>query len=178
MIDEKPLEGTLVPTPTLKVGGHVFVPVVFGKGADVKLHKLSQREAKFVKKLLDTGSLEHAALEIGVSLEAGKRYAKRPAIQRYLYDMLEQRALASGLTIEKLLAKVHEQIEGRVTLTEAQMEGIKVAARLLRPTSPALSLTVNQQNNNFSGPSPYAGLTVDEIRTALVKRGEDLSALR
>lgn len=162
-------------TPTeVKVGGHVFTPVIFGKG---QLHKLSRREDLFVKKLLSTGgNIAMAAQEIGISLEAAKRYVKRAPIKKYLGDMLERAARANGLTIQKLMAKIDALIEGELELTKEQLEGVKIAAKILRPAGTQVNVQVNQQNNVF-GNSPYAGMNAEQLVAANHARLKEIDAL-
>lgn len=169
--DKQPIDAEIVEKPaTLKVAGHVFTPVIFGTGT---LHRLSQREEKFINRFLATGgSLELACIEIGVDKEAGKRYLKRPAIKKYVEDMLTRAARANGLTMNKLLEKIDGVIEGTLAMTKEQLEGIKIAARILRPSG--INVTLNQQNNNFGGasaaPNPYEKLSSPELAAETLKR--------
>lgn len=176
---QAPVEGQLVSAPAIKAGGHIFMPAVFGSGDARKLHKLSQREAKFLKVLLETQSYERAGAEIGVDYEAAKRWGKRKAVQAYIHDMLEQKALAEGLTLQKLLAKLNQAVDGDLVLKEGQTEAIKIAARLLRPAVAVQVNNLTQNNINAgAGPSPYSGLSAAESAELLKQRLGDLNALR
>lgn len=149
---------------TKTINGHMFTPVVFGRAG---LHRLSQRESKFIKCILETGSLDMAADEVGIARKAAKRYSERKSIQKYLRDMMEQKALAQGLTLEKLMARLNQAIDGTTVMSEGQLDAIKIASRILRPdncgsSGKSVSVTVNQQNN-FNGPSPYSALSREEL---------------
>lgn len=164
---------SIVPQRVLQVGKHIFVPVIMTDliGGKKFLHRLSQREANFLRVLLETGSMDSAAEEIGISPDRGARFARRLHIQKYLHDMLEQKALAMGLTVEKLLAKLNLQVDGEAELTDKQMEAIKTAARILKPNIPSVNLTVNSQVNNVTV-DPYSKLSgkelIEGIRGALI----------
>lgn len=162
----EPIDTSIVERKTLTRERHTFVPVLFGDGKKV-LHKMSHREAKFCAKFLATMSLDSACLEIGLERAAGERYFKRRNIKRYLNDKLEERALAQGLTVDKLLSKLSLHIDGEMMLTESQMDGVKTAAKILRPAgSSAPNLT--QVNVNVSvGASPYEKLSESDLQDQL-----------
>ena len=176
-----------VRTRARRVGGRSFIPVVFqapALGSPVHVHRLSTREAKFIRRLLDTGSLALAAEEVGVTKRAALAFSRKRNIQAYLHDMLAQKALAAGLTIEKLLAKLNLAIDGSVILSDPQLDAIKTAARILRPSdggSPQVSIgsvSVNTQNNfQAGGPSPYAALTREELLLELRSAVQDIAGV-
>lgn len=125
--------------------------------------------------MLATGSEELAGQEIGIDLETSKKFAKRTAVRAYLHDMLEQKALATGLTVEKLMAKLHLAIEGELLLTDTQLDSVKVAAKILRPAGgPSVIVNNNTQINN-GGPSPYEGMDLKELSGAMRSRLEDIA---
>lgn len=151
--------------PGVLVRGHVFRPVVIGKG---QLHRLSTREARFLDKFLETGNLDIACQEIGIANGTGINYLKRPHIKRYIEDMTRQQALAAGLTMEKLMAKLSAGLDGEINLSKDQIEIVKVAARILRPSTPGLQ--INLQQNNIGSSSPYSLMTPDQLTTAMRER--------
>lgn len=161
----EPIEGQIVKTETVSAGGHIFTPVVFGAGNAQALHMLSQREARFIQKFLATGNLDFACQEIGVADSVGRKYLKRPAVKKYVEDMLTRAALAQGLTLNTLLAKLHQAIEGAIVLTDTQTDALKIAARVLKPAS---SVSINlQQNNIHAAPSPYADMSAEQLASEI-----------
>lgn len=177
MNDPRPIDGQLAPAKSEQVvaGGHVFSPVILGKGDGQTLHRLSQREQRFVSKFLDTNNIELASLEIGIDAEAGKKYIRRPAIKEYLRDMLEQRALAQGLTLDKLMATLHKAVDGIIDLTPSQRDAIKTAAKILKPSIMSLQVNNTQINNNgaSAGNSPYAKMSGAELENEWRQRLAD-----
>jgi hypothetical protein len=145
------------------VAGHIFKPVVFGKGT---LHKLSQREARLLDKFLETSNIELAAEEIGVTAATARGYLKRAHIKAYIQDMLKQAAQARGLTLDKLMSKLHQGIEGEIALTGNQLEMIKTAAKILKPSTPGVQ--INVQNNTYE--SNFSGMTPDQLTAAMRDR--------
>lgn len=175
MPEDFPIDATVIETPAkVEAGDHVFIPVIFGAGT---LHKLSKREDLFILKLLETGgNLRAACLEIGVEMEAGRKYLKRKHIKAYLDDMFKRAARARGLNVDKLLAKLDGAIDGHEDLTEKQMEAIKTAAKILRPSG-AVNVNLTQQTINV-GNSPIAKLNVQEITATMQSRLKEIHALQ
>lgn len=152
------------PPGCLSIKGKFFAPVVFGQG---KIHRLSQREMKALERYLETGSEQAAAQEIGVSPATIRAYLKRKHVQAYVTDMLRRHAFANGMTIQNLLGKLAQCIEGELTLTPTQLEACKAAARILKPSVPG-SVVNNVQVNN----SVYNGMSAEELTAALQERAE------
>lgn len=163
----EPIDAQIVERKTLTRERHKFVPVLFGDGKKKVLHKMSHREAKFLAKYLATMSVSEACKEIGLGQDMGARYLKRKAIKKFLEDKFQERALAQGLTVDKLLAKLSQHIDGAVELTDSQMEGVKTAAKILRPAG-ASGPHLTQVNVNVNvANSPYAELSDADLQAQL-----------
>ena len=173
-----PKEEIAVRVKKIVVAKHTFTPVILPDSGTRHLVKMSQREAKFLDKLTDTGSLAIACQEIGIDRSLGERYMKRKSIKAILSDRLRQLALSKGLTVDKMMAVLHEGMDGAIDLSATQLECLKITARVLKPAGTQVSVTLNQQNNNnFNGPSPYEGMGLKEIGEALKRSSEDFNAL-
>lgn len=155
-----------IPSKPIKVAGHIFAPVIFGKtemGRHI-LHKLSQREAKFLAVYCGTWSLKKACEEIGLEVKRGERYLNRKHVRTFVLDQLKQKALANGVSVDYLVSRFREAFDGTVVLSEGELEAGKVLARLLKPSAPAVAVTLNQQTNNFnSANNPYENMTKDQL---------------
>lgn len=168
----QPIDPTPLPSPViidsqaLEAGGHVFKPVVFGKG---EVHKLSQREAKFLDAWLASFNLPLACMEIGITQEAGKNYLKKPHIKRFVDDMLRQKAFAAGLTIDKLLSTMNQALDGTIDMTPSQRDAMKTAAKVLRPSGSQININQNTINVPAAN-SPYAAMSMNELATELKEK--------
>ena len=164
----------LIPRKAKRVGGSVFKPVVFEDGSGKKLHRLSQREAKFIEKFERTQNLRLACEEIGVTLEAGQKYFDKPHIKRFCADRWKERALAEGVTLDFFLAKVKLLVDGEIEMSKSQIEGMKIGARLVSPSTPIIANQTNIQNNFNGAPSPYANLSKEEMVEQMKKNVAEL----
>jgi hypothetical protein len=168
----KAVEGQVVGSEpgTIKVAGKTIIPAIL---TDNSLHLFSGREMRFLEAFTKHFDLELACQEIGLGVEAGRKYLRRKHIKTYLEDKLRQAALAQGTDINNHLAWLRDVRDGRKVVTKESMDAAKVLARLLKPAS-GVSLNLTQNNVNVGGasatPSPYAGMSFEQIAAAMRDR--------
>ena len=146
-----------------------FSPVIVGD----RVAQMSEREAKFLKALIKTGSVPMAAEEIGISLRSGFRYASRPAVKAYIEKMRLRAAKAADLTLDKITEKINDAVDG-VEMKPSQLQGIALAAKFLAPQS-GPRVVVNQQNNFAAGPTPYSSMGKDEMLAQMRRNLDEMS---
>ena len=163
-----PVEGVLIEgSQPIAVRGHIFQPVVLthkpsrnGK-AKPQIIRLSQREAKFIDRILQTGNLDIACKDIGITIQLGGRYLKRPNVRRYMDEKIREFALSNGTTIHNNLAWLREVRDGMMLATKEQLDASKVIARILRPAGVHLNLQQNFSHGTV--PSPYQAMSFEQI---------------
>ena len=156
------------PIGAVHVAGNIFAPIILkGKaGAKPSISRISQRELKFVNKLLATGNLNLACHEVGSTLPAGKRLLKSARIKQFIDEMIEQTALANATTVNDNLVWLRNVREGDTPANQRQMDAAKVIARILQPRGAgSVHVNVNQQFNGGANQAanPYSGMPFDQV---------------
>ncbi len=160
MSDTPPIEAEVVPSAMVvrkPRKAKTYAPVL---SSGDKVGKFSEKEAKFLKALIKSGNIRIASEEVGIGMRTGERYAAKPHVRAYIEKMRLRAAKAADLTFEKVTGVVNDALEGR-EVTQTQLAAAALATKFLGPAK-GPSTVINQQNN-FSGPSPYAGMSREEM---------------
>ncbi len=164
----KEVEGVVIDKDgeEIEVAGHLFTPVVLAaeKGKSVII-KLSQRERRFLARLMGTQNLKLACAEIDIDLDAGRAFIRRKNVALYLEEKLKEVALSQDTTLSNNLAWLRRVRDGASKATKEQLDAAKTIARIHKPVS--VGTVVKVQQNNISGetavPNPYAGMDMAAI---------------
>ena len=78
-------------TKTVVVEGVKFLPVYLTKeGKEPKIVHLSQKEERFIGKLINTRSLVDASDEVGITIPTAKKWLRRPNIQAVIEQAIQK----------------------------------------------------------------------------------------
>lgn len=173
--DAKDVSGVVVDASgeEIEVAGHLFKPIVLSLTKGVKIIKLSQRERRFIARLMESQNLELASREIGISIAAGKRFLNRYGVKLYLEEKLREAALSKDTTVANNIAWLRRVRDGDEEATKEQLDAAKTLARIHKPAGKGISVQVAQINNSAETavPNPYSemdmGTLVSQTKEAL-----------
>jgi hypothetical protein len=174
--------GELVPEPTrLQVGDKVFVPIILGKSADGKkprIKKFTQRELRFLDKLIQTRDFQISAEEVGIDIQTAKKWVRKTHFRAYMQDAYRRAALAQGIDAQEHIAWLRAVRDGFETPNDMAMEASKQLSRFLRPSAPTV-VNASQTiiNNGSAAPSPFKGMSREQLAGEMGKRLEILRAM-
>jgi hypothetical protein len=135
---------------------------------------ITDLEFRLVNRYVDTLNARAIAAEFSISLRQVRNILQRERINAYVAWRVQTAASAAALTLDKVLAKLNDAVDGTSDLSEAQLSAIGHAARILKPAAVGGGVTVNMQNNFGRGApaaeSPYAKME----RGALIARMRDV----
>jgi len=142
----------------IEVAGHLFKPIVLSLTKGTKIIKLSQRERRFIARLMGTQNLELACKEIGIELTAGRRFLNRHGVKLYLEEKLREAALSNDTTIANNIAWLRRVRDGEEVANKEQLDAAKTLARIHKPASKGINVQVAQINNSAETavPNPYS----------------------
>ncbi len=144
----------------IEVAGHLFKPIVLALTKGSKIIKLSQRERRFIARLMSTQNIELASKEINIDIQAGRRFLKRKGVSLYLEEKLREAALSKDTTISNNIAWLRRVRDGEEEATKEQLDAAKTIARIHKPVSKGVHVQVQQNNNSADTavPNPYSGM--------------------
>ena len=144
----------------IEVAGHLFKPIVLSLTKGTKIIKLSQRERRFIARLMGTQNLELACKEIAIDIKAGRRFLQRKGVALYLEEKLREAALSKDTTVSNNIAWLRRVRDGEEEATKEQLDAAKTIARIHKPAGKGINVQVAQVNNSAETavPNPYSGM--------------------
>jgi len=168
-VADSPLQPTPNDKEAVTVGSKTFHPIYLGHKEDKPIIvALSQREERFIKKFLETLSVEKASEEIGISMKLAKKYLTRSNVKAVITQAVQKAAIRQGTDLDEHIVWLRKGRDGVLKPEKYQIDCAQILAKALKPSGGGINVNINNQVAVFD--SPYKDMTTVQLTDAMQER--------